>query len=222
MPSDAKPSQHLFHLFEDQPCWMIEPLAAKLQYSVPSVRRFLTGIGYFSSFTHNGRWDTLHTIPRFGRDGLWFENDIGFSRAGSLTSTLVELTNRSPAGMTADQLGEKLRCRCHSVLVQLYRQGKIARQKLGHSYVYLAVDPTTAASQRQAIHNLPPTQLPAEIALLVLVECIHHPELSVKQLAKAITRRTHVIIDVAQIERLFAQHGLKKTTRIVAATPCGR
>ena len=78
-----KPNQHLLSLFHEQSCWMIEPLAAEMKYSIPSVRRFLAEVGYFSSFTHNGGWYTLRSIPRFGQDGLWFHADIGFSRAGS-------------------------------------------------------------------------------------------------------------------------------------------
>lgn len=219
MTSNPKLHQRFFSLFTEQPCWTIEPLAAQLQYSVPSVRRFLSEIGYFSSFTHNGRWYTLRTIPRFGKHGLWFSKDIGFSRAGSLTRTLIDLTVHSPDGMTAEQLGEILRCRCHSILVQLCRQGKLQREKTGRSYVYLAGDPAGAARQRQALQGATPAQLPAEIALLVLVECIHHPEFSFKQLADAITRRAHVTVGVAQIENLFDQHGLKKTIPAGAKRP---
>jgi hypothetical protein len=192
---------------------MIQPLAAELRYSIPSVRRFLSQIGYYSSFTHNGGWYTLRSIPRFGWDGLWFCHDIGFSRVGSLTNTLVDLTTRSSAGMTAEKLGDKLHCRCHSVLVQLCRQGRLQRQKLTRSYVYLAVDPRAAAIQRQALamQSLPPGQLPAEIAVLVLAEFIRHPESDFQQMACALARSKNVTIEVAQIERLFEQHGLKKT-----------
>jgi hypothetical protein len=49
-----KPNQHILSLFHEQSCWMIEPLAAEMKYSIPSVRRFLAEVGYFSSFTHNG------------------------------------------------------------------------------------------------------------------------------------------------------------------------
>ena len=35
------------------------------------------------SFTHNGGWYTLRSIPRFGRDGLWFESDIGLGTGGN-------------------------------------------------------------------------------------------------------------------------------------------
>ena len=213
MPSATKPSQRLVPLFAQQPCWMIEPLAAELQYSIPSVRRFLTEVGYYSSFTHNGGWYTLRSIPRFGRDGLWFYHDIGFSRVGSLTNTLVDLTTRSSAGMTAEQLGDKLHCRCHSILLQLCRHGRLQRQKLTRSYVYLAVDPGTAAIQRQAMamRSLPPAQLPAEIAVLVLAEFIRNPESDFQQMAHALARSKSVTVEVAQIERLFEQHGLKKT-----------
>jgi hypothetical protein len=193
---------------------MIEPLAAELKYSIPSVRRFLTRIGYYSSFTHNGSWYTLRSIPRFSRDELWFYNDIGFSRAGSLTQTLIDLPTRSPTGITAEQLGRKLRCRCHSVLVQLCRQGRLQRLKQGRSYVYIAADPHVAATQRQAItiKNLPAVQIPAEVAVLILVEFIRNPKLSFEQLAGAMVRNKGVTVKVVEIEKLFEQHGLKKTT----------
>jgi hypothetical protein len=181
---------------------------------------------HYSSFTHNGGWYTLRSIPQFSRDGLWFYHDIGFSRAGSLTNTLVDLATRSPAGVTAEELGEKLCCRCHSVLVHLCRHGRLQRQKLGRSYVYIAVDPSTAAIQHQAIamQSLPTAQaqLPAEIAVLVLVEFIRNPDLSFGQLARAIVHKKHVTVDVAQIEGFFEQHGLKKTTGTGAPKPCGR
>ena len=114
--------------------------------------------------------------------------------------------------MTAEQLGEKLHCRCHSILVQLCRNGRVQRQKLGRSYVYIAVDPRTAAIQRQALAmpSLPPAQMPAEIAVLVLAEFIRNPESDFQQLARALAGKS-VTVQVAQIERLFEQHGLKKT-----------
>ena len=103
--------QRIISLFAEQPCWMIEPLAAQLRYSIPSVRRFLVQTAYHSSFTHNGGWYTLRSIPQFNKDDLWFYNDIGFSKIGSLTSTLTHLAQRSPSGLTAEQLGEIMCCR---------------------------------------------------------------------------------------------------------------
>jgi hypothetical protein len=206
-PTDAH--QTMISLFGRQPCWMIAPLAKQLNYSVPSVRRFLVQVGYLSSFTHNGRWYTLSSIPRFGKDGLWFHRDIGFSRAGSLTNTLVSLTCASTGGLTADQLGEKLRCRCHSVLVKLYRQGRLQRQKAGRSYLYLAADADTAEKQRR--HLSRPARLPAEIEVMVLAEFIRNPRAGFKRLAKSVSRSTGLGLDAAQIQGVFLRHGLKKT-----------
>jgi len=178
-----------------------------------SVRRFLSKTGYYSSFTHNGKWYTLRTTPRFSRDGLWFYRDIGFSRASSLTNTLFDLTSCSPAGMTAEMLGEKLRCRCHTILVQLYRRGKLQRKKAGRSYVYLAADPHAAAVQcrTMALKDLPPAPLPAETAVLALVAFIRNPQASFKKLAKTLSTTRNVTVDAVQIER-FDLYGLKKTT----------
>ena len=223
MAAATRINEQLTALFAKQPCWMIEPLSAKLKYSIPSVRRFLMAVGYYSSFTHNGKWYTLCSIPSFNREGLWFHHEIGFSRAGSLTKTLITLTANSPAGVTAEQLGEKIHCRCHTVLVQLHRKKKLQRQKAGRSFIYLAAEPRTAAMQRQAIsvQSAQIQQLPAEIAVLILVEFIRNPEADFAQLAKTIKRSRKVTVEVAQIERLFRQYALKKTMLTAGQPPGG-
>src|SRR6056297_3865859 len=150
MSSPPKAIGDMLTLFEQRPCWKISPLAEELRYAVPSVRRFLAQTGYYSSFTHNGVWYTLRSNPRFNRRGLWFYQDIGFSKAGPLTTTIVALIQQSRAGMTADDLGDILQCRCHSVLVSLYRQGRLQRQKQRRSYIYFAGDPQKANNQRRS------------------------------------------------------------------------
>lgn len=218
MTTPLPPTQHIVSLFGQNPCWMIQPLAAKMQYSIPSVRRFLTAAGYYSSFTHNGSWYTLRSIPRFGRNGLWFYRDIGFSRAGSLTNTLVTLITKSPSGMSAEMLGEVLHCRCHGVLVNLWRKGNIQRQKIGRCQIYFAANPHKAENQRQALsaQHPPKTQFSAEIAVLVLAEFIRKPDSSFEQLAEIISRSKNVTVSPERIEHLFYQHGLKKTMQTAA------
>lgn len=210
MSTEMDTNQSLVSAFKRQKCWMITPLAEQINYSIPSARRFLAKIGYYSSFTHNGRWYTLASIPRFKQDGLWFHNKIGFSREGSLTRTLIRLTEKSSMGLTAEQIGEKLQCRCHAVLVKLYREGRLQRQKQGRSYVYLAADAQIASIQRLALPKAHTPRLPAEMAVLVLAEFIRTPEVEIKQLAKTISHRTGVLIKHEQVQMLFEQHGLKK------------
>jgi hypothetical protein len=211
MTKHPNPIQQIFSLFEHQPCWQIIPLAAELHYAIPSVRRFLAQTRYFSSFTHNGTWYTLQSIPRFNRQGLWFYQEIGFSKAGALTQTIIHLIRRSHAGLTAEQIGNSLRCRCHSVLVNLCRQEKLQRQKIGRSHIYFAADPQTADRQRNAatLQEMPVESLPAEIAVLILAEFIKRPSADFHQLAEAMKKRS-VVVSPLQIQKLFAQHGLKK------------
>ena len=203
----------LTSLFKHQPCWQIEPLAMELEYSVPSTRRILAATGYYASFTDNGKWYTLKTIPKFDKDGLWFHNAVGFSCAGSLTASLVSLVERSPSGLDAEALAEKLHGRCHSVLVNLVRQGRLSRGKQGRSFVYRAADPAVSAKQRHAAilqrHSSMP--LPTELAVQALVEFINFPDASFEDLAKAVSCRCRAEIEVSQIESLFARYGLKKT-----------
>ncbi len=215
MTTTLPPKQRLIFLFTQTPCWIIKPLAAEMQYSIPSVRRFLAETGYYSSFTHNGGWYTLRSIPRFGRNGLWFYRDIGFSRAGTLTKTLVALISGSPAGMSAEMLGDTLRCRCHGVLVNLWRKGKIMREKVGRCHVYFTADPHKAIIQHQALaaQNPPEVSFSAEMAVLALAAFIRSPDLSFEELAEKISRSKNVTVNPEKIEQLFDQHGLKKTVQ---------
>lgn len=224
MTESEKHSSTLRALFDQQPCWMIEPLARQLSYSVPSVRRMLAAAGYYSSFTHNGRWYTLDGIPEFDSDGLWFRGDIGFSRQGSLTATLAHLACRSPAGMTADELGMKLHCRCHAVLTRLHRLGTLVRRKGGRSYVYLAADAAVRRRQQRALAERTPAAgpLPAEIAVLVLVEFIRSSGASAEELARSLARDSHVSVSPMRIDRLFEQYGVKKTAKTPPPMPCAR
>jgi len=100
-------AQAIPKLFDIHKCWLIVNLAAELNYAVISVRRFLAEFGYYSSYTHNGKYYTLRSIPQFHHDGIWLYQDIGFSRRRSLTETLIHLASRSPAGLTAEELIEK-------------------------------------------------------------------------------------------------------------------
>lgn len=216
-------TQNLKSLFSQKSCWKIEELTKELNYSAASVRRFLTQIGYYRSFTHNGRWHTLFFVPKFNRDGLWFSADIGFSKAGNLNNTIIKLVKRSPAGMTAEALGQKLCTRCHTILVQLYRREELLREKISSSYVYMAADPHIAKAQRQALaqQNLPAAPVPAEIAVLVFVEFIQNPQADFEQLAKILKSNRHISITARQVERVFIQYGVKKTPLTAGHKPYG-
>ncbi len=191
---------------------MLHPLAQALGYALISVRRFLKQTGYFRSYTHNGKWYTLRDAPRFSRDGLWHHRGIGFSRHGSLTATIAYLVGRSPAGLSAGELSQRLQHPCHAVLTQLHHAGQLDRLPLAGQFRYLATDPQLNRRQRQQVALVPSLRstsvLSTQAAVWVLVEHIKHPELSFEQIATSLREQRQLALTAQDIQRFFDEHAL--------------
>jgi len=217
MSTRVEPKEQLKQLFDQRPCWILADLAQALDYALISVRRFLRQVGYYRSYTHNGKWYTLRSTPRFDRDGLWRHEDIGFSRHGSLTATIGQLVRRSSAGLSARELGEKLQHPCHPVLTHLYQDHVLDRVPVQGEFRYLGIERTLNSRQREgALATALPSPgavLNTQAAVLVLVAYIKQPELSFEQLAAGLQIQGHGA-RAESIQRFFAEHGLKKTPAI--------
>ncbi len=187
-----------------------------LDASVRTVRRRLKAWMSLASFNKNGRFYTLPAIAQFDAQGLWFHDDIGFSRHGHLPQTLVALVREAPAGLTAAELGQRLRLDPRSFLWQFHQHPGLQRQKHQGRFVYLAADPQKAQTQMRQ-RATPATGLavpaPAE-AVAILVVAIKHPGWSPERLCQDL-RAAHPQLAPAAVRALFAQHGLtlKKTPR---------
>lgn len=217
MKKEISPREQLVNLFEQKKCWTISQLSEQLDYAAVSVKRFLRQVGYSSSFTHNGKWYTLHGIPDFDEDGLWFYEGIGFSRHGNLKKTLLHLVTQSPLGLSAGQLSEKLSSPRYDVLNHMYKAGRIDRLKTPRGFVYLATDP---GAKKQQIGRLQtfvseqskPGVLTAQAAVYVLAEFIKHPQASFAELSRGVAKK-QVMATPEMIAQLFEEHDLKKTLR---------
>jgi len=215
MVSQARSANRLAELFARRKCWLLAELAAALDCALITVRRLLKEVGYFRSYTHNGKWYTLATTPRFGRDGIWRHKQIGFSKQGSLTATIRHLIGRSPAGLSAREIGEKLQHPCHAVLSILHRAGEIDRIKIGGEFRYLSTKERTNRRQRtQVLLELKPESpapLSAQAAVFVLVEYINNPELSLEQIACNVEMQRQITVSAQSIRCFFKEQGVKKT-----------
>ena len=174
-----------------------------------------THIGYFRSYTHNGKWYTLRDAPDFDRDGLWHFKGIGFSKHGTLTTTIGYLVGRSPAGLSASELTQKLQHPCHAVLTQLHQGGRLDRLQLAGQFRYLAPDQELNGRQReQAAGAQPPNpthSLSTQAALWVLVEYIKDPGLSFEQISLRLQEQRDLSVAPESIQRFFQEQDLKKT-----------
>lgn len=215
MVVQARSAEQLVKLLTRRKCWLLAELAKALACALITARRLLKEVGYFRSYTHNGKWYTLATTPRFDRHGIWRHRGIGFSKQGSLTGTIRSLIGRSPAGLSARELGEKLQHPCHAVLSILHKAGEIDRIKIGGEFRYLSTKEQTNRRQRAqvAVEQAPelPAPLSTQAAVFVLVEYIKNPELSFEQIACNVEKHRQITVAKASIGGFFKEQGLKKT-----------
>ena len=214
MKKVKNPQKRLVQLFDQEKCWTIEGITRSLNYSTISIRRFLKDIGYYSSFTHNSMWYTLHAIPLFNKRGLWFYQEIGFSKHGNLKQTILNFVNKSPQGLTAKEILDILSVPCHPVLNQMYKNKQIDRFSTQRGFVYLSIDDEKRQRQfnRLQLKLIPAKKiqpLTPQAAVYVLAEFIKRPGASFVELSKAVEKRV-VKVSPEAIAILFKEHELKK------------
>ena len=191
-----------------------------------SVFRRLKAIGYRSSFNHAGRYYTLADVPQFDQRGLWFHHHAGFSCAGTLKDTVVDLVEGSTAGMTPKELLALLKLpvanTLYNTLHAVRHEARIGRHELGGDHLYISADPQRANAQlmrrRQAIGQEPSAPVPVseETVIAVLVEALQGADLlvSASMVASRLTARA-VAVTTAQVEQVFARYGLKPGKKTV-------
>jgi len=185
-----------------------------------SVFRRLKEIGYLSSYTHTGRYYTLAHIPQFDSHGLWFHQSVGFSQCGTLKSTMVDLVDRSSAGYTHLELNHLLRIRTHNTLLNLVREGRVSRQRLEKTFLYVGVSPDKAALQvakrhENASSNAEIASISVTTVIEVLIEAIHAGQVYIAPpvVANRLSFRG-ISITAKQVKQIFIQYGIsteKKT-----------
>lgn len=184
-----------------------------------SLFRDLKKLDLVTSYTHTGQYHALKSAARFDADGLWFFDQAGFAKCGTLKNTLIQIISNAQAGMTQKELKSLLRIKVQNTLTHLVQSKAVERQLLPKSksiYVYLSVEKQKAADQLQsrlAIHDRAPQMaLPAENLIIeILLELIHAPDCraDAKELGKLLRKRGIVIGD-PDIAYALAYYDIKK------------
>jgi hypothetical protein len=181
-----------------------------------SAFRRLRELDYLSSFSHVGRYYTLPGVANFDPQGLWFYEEVGFSRFGNLKETVIHLVDQSVAGKTHEELEQQLRLRVHNTLLELVRSGKLTREAFEGVFVYLSRRSDRAQQQlvrrREGVGDSAQDVLPDGIVIEVLAEIIRSNRVQIDQsaLLSWLTKRG-IRISASQLQRLCARLGLKKT-----------
>ena len=171
----------------------------------------------YTSYNQNGRYYVLPDIPEFDENGLWKYKGVFFSSHGNLTQTITALVTNSQNGLTVSQTSEIVGLALSSFMVDGRKALPLRRDKVAGRLVYFASDETVYNRQKEkrqkhdTYANL--TELPSNAqAVIILVERIKRPKLSIENLCKRLNRKGHQI-DHATVQGLFEYHGLQKKTR---------
>lgn len=216
-PDDARHA--LSRLFRRRPVAGLDALLAVLDtHSRMSVFRRLSTIGYYSSYSHTGRYYTLQNIPRFDHEGLWQYEGIGFSRYGSLKSTVEHVVEEAEAGQTHHELQVRLQVRVHNTLLELVRDSRIGRQPIAGQYLYVSADPDRGNAQltlRRQQHEgsakaIVEPPLPIVVDVLLAVIQSGKMQLDAGRVAERLAARG-LSVTIDQVEAIFRRYELKKT-----------
>jgi hypothetical protein len=185
--------------------------------------RLLCQVGYCRSYNYNSRYFTLATTPEFDDHGLWAYQDIRFSQWGTLPETMIAVIERSPGGMTAQELAEFLHVRnVKPLLTRLILNRRLWREALDDVFVYLTPEQSRHDQQLQhrrteitAQPRRAPLPEPQQIIAL-LVEMIRNPQRTPQQWARRLARNnvslgTQDIRAVMEHYQLTVKKGLLNT-----------
>jgi len=161
---------------------------------------------------------TFKDIPQFDRDGLWHYQGVGFSRYGSLRSTIEHLVEDANAGRTHSELYVRLQVRVHNTLLDLVRSKRIGREPFAGEYVYVSPDSAHAHAQialrgqQQTGAAIEP--LPSSVVIEVLLELVQgaRVQLDAERVSTRLAARG-LTVTTGQVEAVFTRYELKKTAR---------
>jgi hypothetical protein len=217
MSTAVKHLSRLNELFRRKRAALLDDLRAALgTTSRTTIFRILKAVGYFTSYSHAGRYYTLRRTPKFDRRGLWSWRGIGFSSHGTLRATSVFLIKQSEAGQTHEEMQRQVCLRVHDTLRSLVKDGTITRERFEDAYVYLSADSKKAVAQmavRRKLHvPAPAAVLPRDPLLVidVLIEVIHHPRVNAAAIAGRL-RAAGRFVTPKQVEEVFHAYAVKKT-----------
>lgn len=215
--------QALHHLYARKPVADLSTLKEALHTtSRTTVFRALVAAGYYTSYSHAGRYYTLEHVPDFNNDGIWAHGEILFSRLRTLRATVVPMVSDAPAGQVHAELEARVHLRVYDTLHDLLADGRIGRVELEHVYLFVSADCEVADSQvaerrrlLSAVVAEAPLPGPAVI-IEILLAFIRHPEVDYAGIAARVRRHG---ITQEQVVQVFACYGLGKKNRAWRRSP---
>ena len=213
-------SEELFSIIEkkwkQEKVLQLKDFTSKIKCSNTTVRRHLKKWNSITSFTHKGSYYTFAEIADFSKEGLWFHNEIGFSKHGNLIETITYFISSSEIGLYASDLFELLHFKSYSILSRIMKKSNLYREKMLGKYIYFSTDQIQQEIQKSARFKINKLLLTEEISTTkgidILVEYIKRPNVSFAELSEYLSKRGVIVSDI-MLYSFFEFHGILKKTQ---------
>lgn len=208
--------------FKKKKVLMVSDLSGLLECSLVTARRRLKQWKAYTSYNHNGRYYVLPDIAKCDAHGLWRHHDILFSEHGNLRKTVIALIKNSPAGLSGSQIGELVALAPRSFLSHFRTEPKLQREMIEGRFIYFASDNATGIQQRkireEQARRGAAIRAPTDAeAVVILVERIKHPRLSIKDLSKRLCK-AGCRYSTEELRHFLESHGLLKKTQAIPSS----
>jgi hypothetical protein len=112
-----------------------------------TVYRKLRQLAYRTSYSHQGKYYTLHDLAHFDSFGLWQFGLARFSTYGTLLNTAQALIEKSDKGYSLAELRSRVGVDVKEALLRLQKQHRVYREQIAGRYVYFSIDPQRRLQQ---------------------------------------------------------------------------
>ncbi len=188
-------------------------LSVRLRFSRSTVVRRLKEHGYYSSYNYKGKFMTIEEVASFDSRGLWRCKGARFSKHGTLRNTVYQFVQDSEDGRTHEELATILGLRVHDTLLHLVNEGKIRRERLGPSFVYLSskrsIQRRQTRQREELMKTLEKPRTTNRQKIATLLELIKDPKATRREIVVRV-RRGGVDITREMVDAIFEQFDLDK------------
>ena len=198
--------------FRERKILTINELSDLLRCSLVTSRRRLKQWRALTSYNQNNRYYTLPSVPTFSKQGLWHYRGVSFSKHGTCKQTVIHFVHISERGLSNTELEAVLGENPNSLMAHFREILGIIKERHGRDIVYFSSDQQVYKRQRRNRFPVEPSAgaLPPDAqAIIILVELIHHPEMSIDELAAQLRNKGHTV-EAAGIAALFQRYRIDK------------
>lgn len=202
-------------IFEKRKVVTLAEIQELLGLSPAAAKYKIKALGAVTSCNHNAKYYSLPRIIDFDENGLWKHKKIIFSQFGTLKATIIGLVNSSAAGMGVPEITQLLDVIPYSMLANLTDDQSLQREKFSGCYTYFSADEEIRASQlekrTEANGQRSAALIPDALGVLVLVEYIRYPHLSLREISKRLNKKGTKISE-SLLHDYLSFHGILKKT----------